>query len=307
MADALSPIKSAAQSLLPPSSPVVAPKEIRTNTEPITPTQAASQVSAPAADEAATLQHLMQGTTGKGAGTSLSGPQQGTAQVQAVAAGAMTQRKTLLSAIQAQQELTEQEQVSVFQQMHEQDLQLKEQAADVRSKMQQRITELLAEFQQQGADLNLEKQRAKTEQASFLIRMQNDKYIAKLRDEGKRAGLVNKAKFQSAALDTAFEEQAELMTKSLQFKSLTRANARDFTAKLANMDVNTAWEILMSEISTSATQTKYNALASGVTTVAKGIFDAAKSTPPSAGTADTQLSKDVAGSAVPTVAPERIA
>jgi hypothetical protein len=300
MADLLAGLKAkASETLLPQSSPIVAPQETPAPTlTPQTPTQAASQVSSVPQNEQAGLQRLVSGISGKAGGGGF-GAQEDVAVTQAASASAMQQRKTILDAIQTQQTATAQEQEAQFQQMHEQDLQIKEQAADVRAKMQQRMSELLSEFSQQGAELDLSRQKAKAEQAGFLMRMGNDKYVAKLRAEAKRAGLINKAKFQEAAMETAFEQQADLMKQDLRFRSMLRADERSFNAKLAKMDVNMAWNILMAEIQDSATQAKYGALSAGVQASIKGLQTYATSgstpTPP----APTQTSKDFQDSAEP--------
>jgi hypothetical protein len=92
------------------------------------------------------------------------------------------------------------------------------------------------------------------------MRLQNDKYIYKLRAEAKRAGLLNKARFQEACMETAFQEQQSLLKNDLEFRSLLKADDRAFQKKLAEMGEDMAWSILLSEMSAANTQTRYQAM-----------------------------------------------
>jgi hypothetical protein len=103
------------------------------------------------------------------------------------------------------------------------------------------------------------------------MRLQNNKYVAKLQDEGRRARLQDKKKFQEAATEMAFKNQLELAQRDLSFRSMMRAEERDFERKMSKMNADLAWNVLMSEVEQQTTQSYYNAAGTAISSTLQAL------------------------------------
>jgi hypothetical protein len=90
--------------------------------------------------------------------------------------------------------------------------------------------------------------KAQAEQLGFLARLSSDKYVTKLKNEGARARLDTNAGFKEAMMNAAFQNQQQLLNESFRLRGLLRADGRDFEKQLAQMDIETAMQVLEAEM-----------------------------------------------------------
>lgn len=143
--------------------------------------------------------------------------------------------------------------------------QLDESRMSQQDEYQNRLDGILNDFSQQGAKLDFNKNRAKLEQAGFLMRLSDDKYLTNLEIEGRKNRLESEAAFDEALARAAFADEFELMRDDLEFRAMIKADDRKFREELANMDINTALA-LASAANQQAAQTQ---MWSGLSTLAQ--------------------------------------
>jgi hypothetical protein len=149
-------------------------------------------------------------------------------------------------------------------QLKDQDLDVRNQAIQVKQNFNSKIQEILSDFKTKGIELDLERQKAQVDQLTHLMRLSDDKYTTKLKFEGARNRLQNKVSFAEAAMQSQFENQLQLIKEDFEFKSLLRADARAFNIKLEGMGLQQALAILDSELAGAREAAKYQAIGSGI-------------------------------------------
>lgn len=237
----------------------------------------------PSAQPAQDVLQLTQAISGKaGAASAPVGAEQ--AGIQAAQNLETTRHRTILDAIHAKEFGQAVDEETQLQGLKDAELEIREKSASLKMQMLQRNAALLQSFRENMGKLDLQRQAAQAEQAGIVLRLSNDKYVANLRNEARRAGLADKAKFQDAMYTAVFQNQLQLMSNDLSFRAALRAEERAFKKKMVEMDIDAAWDILMSEINDSAEVNKYNVVAQGAssTLAALGKMDMKS---PSAGTA----------------------
>jgi hypothetical protein len=168
--------------------------------------------------------------------------------------------------------------------------------------------ELLQKFEQQQDLLGLDRYKAEADQLLFGMRMQNDKYIDKLKMEGARLRLTDQASFKEAMANTIFADELGLLKSDLEFQkllfgdSLTKQgaladDARAFEKQLSAMDLELALKVAFSENDAKSEGMRYGAISEMVGAIGKGAQQlqldykneakAAKSTPLSNSIPDT--------------------
>lgn len=222
------------------------------------------------------VKSLAQATTGKEA-----------AGVPGAATASLTADLAQLEGQKQQEQLQQQAQAAELQQQQKEEeswMQLKDQELDVRNQAIQvkqnfnsKVAELLADFKQRGDDLDLEKQKAQIDQITQMMRLSDDKYVTGLKMEGARNRLQNKAAFAEAAMKSQFDNQLNLIRDDFEFKSLLKADDRTFKLKLEQMGLAQALEILDTEMKGAREALMYRSIGSGVdTAIAAGEKIASK-------------------------------
>lgn len=134
-----------------------------------------------------------------------------------------------------------------------------ERAANERAK-------LLESARQAKAEGRLARAGAAVNQAEFLRRLSNDKYIQELQQTGQLMRLDSKQGFEKALADEVFGEKLGILQDRLTWDELMNANDIAFKEKLAAIDLESALEMSELGIKTAATQTGIT----GVSTLASG-------------------------------------
>jgi len=147
---------------------------------------------------------------------------------------------------------------------------LTEQAADQTKQTEQaflfnqqdldrKTNNLINQFKNQNRDLDNKAYQATAEQLGHVLRMQNDQYINKLKNEGARARLNDEAEFRKQAAVNTFANQIELLKNSQFYDSLMNDDRRTYIDKLAEMDNGAASQIANSEIKAANTRQIFQA------------------------------------------------
>lgn len=144
-------------------------------------------------------------------------------------------------------------------------MRLSEQALTMKQNFQQKAESLVSEYLQNMKKIETQRDQAKMEVASFLLRLSNDKYLNNLKVHGTKARLENNLKFNEELQRSIWSDEIELLNSDLNFKSLLRVDERQFERDIANMDLNTAIAL-----ATTASDTEnYKRIASGMGDVVK--------------------------------------
>jgi hypothetical protein len=216
------------------------------------------------------VQRLLSATSGK-AGTTGGGALPDTTLSTATAVQSQEQVKQAQEQANLALQQQNTQELQAAQQYSDADIETRNRALSVREQFQQKTTQILQQLSQQRSELDLRKQKSATEQLGLLMRLQNNKYVAKLQDEGRRARLQDKKKFQEAATEMAFKNQLELAQRDLSFRSMMRAEERDFERKMSKMNADLAWNILMSEVEQQTTQSYYNAAGTAISSTLQAL------------------------------------
>lgn len=214
------------------------------------------------------LRTLAQASTGK-ASTGLSSTPKASNLGEQMAAQ-QTQVQSRIQAIQQQDiaaQLGQAEQVQKQQQQMQQ-RQLSQQEIQMKTQAYQRLGSILDNFEQNKERLTLGQEKASVEQAGFLLRLSNDKYIDKLRIEGRKNRLNTQLAMKEALLQATMIEERALLENDLSFKRLMNAQRREFREELANIDLDRWMEMIEMDASAANAAMKAQALGGIVSTAA---------------------------------------
>lgn len=208
---------------------------------------------APSLTQTESLQKLRQAGTGR-AGTEGSTPRRSnlqevqTAEQGEEAFGQVQQSANLQSAqIGQAQDSIKQEENQSQRKWNEQQLNLREQLI-------RQTNDIITEYQQSGRQLDFQQEAARVEQLGVMMRLQDSKYTDKLKMEGKRARLDNALSFQDAMLRTVFEDEKGLLQSDLSFRRALKADQRDFTKYLSEIDLDFAMQMAKTDSSAANMQ-----------------------------------------------------
>lgn len=209
-------------------------------------------------------QQLTRATTGKAVGSGTT-PGLSTQQQQAAAQQTMQQQRQVQlkqqevsGALAAGEKQIQQEQRQAKREFTQREVQVKEQAY-------QKLGMLLDDMAKKSDQLGLAKNKAQVEQAGFLLRLNNEKYITRLEVEGRKSRLNDEIRFKEALTQSIFAEERELFKSSLQFQSLVRAEGREFKEELAMLDLDQAMEIAQMNADNANEKAKWEAIGGIIT------------------------------------------
>lgn len=116
----------------------------------------------------------------------------------------------------------------------------------VQTKMQ--TNQLLNDLGRERGSLSLEKDKARLEQVSFLLAMQDKKYTDTLQDVGRRNRLDDQMAFNEAMQQQAFGMELSLLKDKLGKQDVLAASDREFQEALSNLSIQEARAIAEMEM-----------------------------------------------------------
>lgn len=198
--------------------------------------------------------------TGQAAGDAeLSNIQQQLAEQQTAAAAEQLQQEGTMAAT----ELGQQQEAAEMQ-VSQQEFETQERKLNLTQQYQQTLSNMITDYEQNFAKLDVKKQQAKLEQIGFLMRLADEKYMTQLQLNGKRARLENEYVFKENLQRAIFQDELDLLSDNLTFRRLLNMDDREWKEQMQDLDIEFAIELAMAEAKSSTTQ----ALFSGIGTLA---------------------------------------
>lgn len=226
--------------------------------------QTGSQQATPALGETEQISQLMRAKSGK-AGGSTSAPRQSSL-TEAVNAGANQVQSRAMAqqgGINLQQQASQQ--ADIDQRSKEQNSQFNQQRKLNSQQLDLKTNQLLDEYTREGRKLDTQQDIQNLEQIGSALRLNNQQYVDKLKLEGQKARLDNDQDFKTKLNQQIFSDMEALVKDDNAFKTLMNASDRDFQKQLAEMDINSAWQIANSQMATTQAQSMW----SGIGTMAQ--------------------------------------
>lgn len=149
-------------------------------------------------------------------------------------------------------------------------MQLQQRAVNMRQEYLNKASSIMKSFQQNQDKLNLGRYKVNIEQMGFYLRLQDKKYVDKIQAEGNKARLNSKYDMAQAQQMAVFSDERDLLASSLAFKNLLSMDQRAFQAELANMDIQTAMQLAVSQANAANTAALYQ----GVSQLASSALEA---------------------------------
>lgn len=136
---------------------------------------------------------------------------------------------------------------------------------------QLKTNQLLNDLTRDKGTLDMEKDRARLEQASFLLAMQDKKYTDELQEIGRRRRLDDSAAFQQEMEQMAFGDNLDLLKTKLGNENVLAASDREYKKALSQLSIDDALEIARMEMAAEekASALEREAAMSGATLAAK--------------------------------------
>lgn len=132
---------------------------------------------------------------------------------------------------------------------------------DAQSKL--KTDQLLSDLERNKGQIDVNRDKASLEQAAFQLRLQNQNYVQDLQREGARARLDNDVGFKQAIADQSLNiNNQELLQKQLGNKSILSASDREFKQAMAQMGVDTAYDMFTNEAKAQKERAIYSSIAS---------------------------------------------
>lgn len=118
---------------------------------------------------------------------------------------------------------------------------------DIQEKFLAKQKEIITGFVNSGRQLDLKKDKARAEQAGFMMRLNTDYYITDLTNEANRAMLQDELQFDEELARTLFDEELDLFNDDLDFRAMINADEREFELDVANINIDFALKMGESE------------------------------------------------------------
>lgn len=121
-----------------------------------------------------------------------------------------------------------------------------------------KTNEILADLEQKKGQLDFQRDRAALEQAGTNLRLQNQKYVADLQRAGNMSRLNNQLGFQEALVRSTLGDNQKLLETKLGNKSILDVNDREYKMAMANMDINTAYDMFKNDMAAQKQRALYS-------------------------------------------------
>lgn len=212
-------------------------------------------------DQSANLQTLLRAKSGK----AISGPE--------VAASNLQEQQTVdqtnnqlqnqiapAAAIQNQQQ--QQQAVTQAQQVNQQGQEIAQQRKFDTLQTRLKTDQILSDLERNKGQINMQRDRAAVEQLGTNLRLQDQNYTQQLQREGNLARLGDQNSFQQSLQRNILGDNQQLLEKQLGNSSVLDANDRQFKQAMANMDINTAWDMFHNDMVAQKQRALYTGLGS---------------------------------------------
>jgi hypothetical protein len=196
-------------------------------------------------DTTSQLSTLLRAKTGK-AGAAPTGTTS-TQQEQAAVAQTAQAMEPVKQAAATQQVAQEQQAREIVQKTQQQQAQIQQQRQANAVQTQLRTNELLQGLEQGKGRIDLARYQAGLEQVGQNLRLSNQQYIDNLQREGARARLNVDLQFKEQLARATLEDNKQLLEKQLGNKSILAASDREFSKRMAEMGLNSAWEMFRND------------------------------------------------------------
>jgi hypothetical protein len=221
-------------------------------------------------------QQMAQASTGKAAtgvaGTAVSNIAEQVAVDQTAKQQAEVQQQANLA--ERNQQAEEEQQ---YMQLADQELDYRNKGLQVKQEFNSQLSKLIQDFKEKGDALDLEKSKAAAEQIGTLMRLQDDKYVNNLKMEGSKRRLDNMKAFKEAAMESQFSNQLNLLNDDFSFKSMLRADEREFKVKMEQMGYQQAMDMVEAEIQGNKDAMVWRGIGgiaeAGIQAAGTGMFD----------------------------------
>ena len=190
---------------------------------------------------------LAVGQTGKDVGLSGQTPQMSSLSERIASLQTMNQAKEVTQQAQLQGVSLDQQHDQMQQEFSQANTQLNENQVAANEQFNQQLKGMLFEQENQLKSLNLSKDKARMEQMGFMLRLGNTQYVDQLQNEGKKARLDNSVSFNENLQRSIFADEMDLFSNSLEFRNYMYADARDAQKQLADLDIDFAMQVAMSD------------------------------------------------------------
>lgn len=128
------------------------------------------------------------------------------------------------------------------------------------------MEQLAADHARSLESMDFAKQKSSAEQAGFLSRLANDKYIDALTTNATKARLDKDIDFRAKIQESAMNSEMVAMGNDYKFKALLDADERKFNEQLARMDISSAMKLLSSGLSQESQRQMYTGLGNMIST-----------------------------------------
>lgn len=113
---------------------------------------------------------------------------------------------------------------------------------------QMKANQILNDLSQQKGELDLDKDRARLEQASFILAMGDKQYTDELQQIGQRRRLDNEADFNQEMQQLAFGNNLDLLKSKLASGDILAASDREFNKAMSKLSIEDAIKIAQTEM-----------------------------------------------------------
>lgn len=126
---------------------------------------------------------------------------------------------------------------------------LDQKRAQVQQSAQRNFSQIEKEHQMAGNSLDFEKQKALAEQAGFVARLNNEKYVTALQNVAERQRLDSAAAIKDKLVKDAFSDEMAATRNASSFSRILDEGEREWQQRLGEMDINTALQIMNTKLS----------------------------------------------------------
>lgn len=214
------------------------------------------------------VRQLQRAASGKLAKETGPGPVFLAEQVAATAAEQQRQEDVMAGKVQAEQ-LTMQEKAQQ-EQFRQQNIELDDKLLNAKLDMQNKASSLLQEYTQRTGELEMRQESAKTQYMTALMRLSNDDYLERLETEAAVSRLQEQSAFEWELAQSVFNEEISLLKNDLGFRSAMAADARTFKEYLAEIDINQAIELAVSDAKAKESAAQWQAAGQAISSVIRG-------------------------------------
>lgn len=149
-----------------------------------------------------------------------------------------------------------------------------------------KTNQVLSDLERNKGQVDFQAERANLEQIGQNLRLTNQQYINDLQREGNSRRLDDSNEFSQAMSETMLGANKGLLEKQLGNQGILGANDRQFRTAMANMDINTAYDMFKNDMAAQKQRALYAGAGALVTAGigAAGSMPTGSATSPDTGT-----------------------